>query len=461
MTLALATGCHLRLQGPTPGLAAPPPRLPGPPEADMTQAALPRTQTSPQGGVVVHTIQAPNTHRFSVRWVAPHAARGSGVAPIPADLLAEALGASLQERASQLGYRWQVEARADPLGLVLGVDAPDAQADAVVEAMHATLHDGPTESALHTAHASVLRTLQWADQGGLWPTHIYRQNALRYGPEHPLGQPLDQQVATLNGTTMAELKSMLATRVRTQDAHLIFASAMAPQDILQTSARLSWSTLPPPEPLPALPGPLPAPREMPVEVYLISLYPAVSMILDGAPVGPDLEAFEVVHAAWGLNWGRLFNAVRQDLGSAYAIQASYMPGPSSGETLVWAQLDPENLRDGVLEIRAQWTRLAQQGLSPQEIRRAATYLRGQAVAAADSAEAAASWSTQEVLRGRDPAQAALHLSRLDMLTPEVVNAVIRRHINPDRAHAVISFSRFGLVHGLGLGEVRHRAPRAL
>ncbi len=461
LALALTTGCHIRLQGPTAGLAARPPQLPGPPKVDATQAALPRTLSHPQGGVVVHAIQAPNTRSFSIRWVAPHAARGAGIPPIPVDLLAETLRASVQERAVLLGHSWKVVAWADSLGLVLGVHAPTAQADAVVTALHATLHDGPSESALQAARASVLRTLQWADQGDLRSTHTHRQNAMRYGPEHPLGQALDKQVAAVNDTSMAQIKSMIATRVRARGSHLIFASAMSPQDTLQASAQLSWSTLPPPGPPPTLPGPLPAPREMPVEVYLVSVYPVVSMILDGAPVGPDLEAFEVVHAAWGLRWGRLFNAVRQQMGSAYAIQATYMPGLNTGQTLVYAQLDPENLRDGVLEIRAQWTRLVQQGLSLQEIRRAVTYLRGQTVAAADSAASAAAWATQEVLRGRDPAQAARRLARLQALTPDVVNAVIRRHIDPDRAHAVISFSRFGLVHGVGLGDVRHRAPRAL
>ncbi|MCB9650526.1 MAG: insulinase family protein [Deltaproteobacteria bacterium] len=453
-------GCRAPLPPPTaPLVAVPVAELPGPPPAPPLEVRVPEVQTATRAdGLTVYAVRSEGDAQVSLRWLVPAAGEDLDEDPLLGRVAGAALAAEVRARAGLLpGQVWSRQA---PQALELGVDVPAAQGPRAVAALVAALEAGPSPAAVAAGRAEVLRTLRGEDGAEVLPGALRHLQALRYGPSHRLGEAPEDKAARLSDVTPAAVRAHVAARIRAAGATLVVAARDPAPLLAGLPTRLA---LAPPPALARPLGPAPPPARMPVRVSLDSYYPLVALMFDAPPAaGRDAEVFEVVNLALGDGLeSLLFRAVRTESGASYAVGSEYRPRVRDGALLIVANTSTEAVREVVTAVRATVTRVAQEGLQEEEIRRGVARLLVAAAAARATASGAAAWVVEERLRGRSPGGAAARLARLRSLDAAEVRAVLARTVDPARVVAVIAFSRFSLVDGVGLGDVKEAPLRHL
>ena len=154
---------------------------------------------------------------------------------------------------------------------------------------------------------------------------------------------------------------------------------------------------------------------------------------------PDRYALDVMTAILSGMAGRLFQAVRGELGLSYTLGASHVPGWDMGYLLVYAATKPEEQKQ-VLSILAQQLDLARsQGFTEEEVEQAKRYLIGLHRMDIQHLVGLAKRSSLDELYGLGFDAWRDYEKKINAVTVEEIEEAARRYLTlQDRAQVVVS-----------------------
>lgn len=129
---------------------------------------------------------------------------------------------------------------------------------------------------------------------------------------------------------------------------------------------------------------------------------------------------------------RLFQEIREKRGLVYSVYSSHNTYRSGGIFSISASAGPKNAEEVVSLIRAELARMADEGVSPDEVSRAKEHIKGGLLLSLEST------STRMIRLGRSELNIGRHIptaevtARIDAVTKEDVDAEARRLFAPGR-----------------------------
>ena len=250
--------------------------------------------------------------------------------------------------------------------------------------------------------------------------------------KHPYGQPVLGTVDTVRAITRHDLKTLWETAYRPCLCIVAGAGNLNHEALLELLARY----------FPGSDGQNEAPRvaepapAAPEEVSVGRESAQVHICL-GAPTFArnDPRRYAAILVSTALGGGmssRLFQRVREQLGLAYTVysfQSFYARGGLSG---VYMATRPEAADEAVDEVRAELARLAESGLSGEELDAIKNQTKGQVVLALESPSARLQRLAGVALYEEPYLKLDEVCARIDAVTEEEVAAVCRDHYAPGR-----------------------------
>ena len=160
-------------------------------------------------------------------------------------------------------------------------------------------------------------------------------------------------------------------------------------------------------------------------------------IKDDHPDYPALLAGNFILGGGGLS-SRLADRLRQKGGLSYTAMSMFQASPLDprADLLILAIYNPKNREKVVTGVDEELERLVRDGVTAAELDRAKTgYLQQQAVQRTSDPALAASLANDLYVGRTMQFQADLE-EKIKALTPEVVNAALRKHLDPKRLSTI-------------------------
>jgi len=129
---------------------------------------------------------------------------------------------------------------------------------------------------------------------------------------------------------------------------------------------------------------------------------------------------------------RLFQVVREDRGLAYSIYSTPSFFSDTGDLVISAGLDTDNLPKALALIMGELRRLAHAAPSPAELRRARDYVLGQLELGQESTDNQMNWVGEQWLGYRKVLSPAAVKRRLARVTAGEIRAAARDFFRPER-----------------------------
>ena len=250
--------------------------------------------------------------------------------------------------------------------------------------------------------------------------------------DHPYAEPVEGEPATVTAIETADLRKLVTERLARSNLIVGVAGDITAAELAPLLDR-AFGALPKE----------PAPRELPKVAGLdtgetvVVERPIPQSIAVFGHAGlrredPDWYAALILNYALGGGGftSRLMEEIREKRGLAYGVSTSLLPLDRAG--LIMGQVATENDRvsESVELIRAEWRRVAEQGLTPEETANAKAYLVGSFPISLDSTRriAATLVSIQENHLGIDYLDRRKAL--IEAVTPEDLRRVAQRLLDP-------------------------------
>ena len=129
---------------------------------------------------------------------------------------------------------------------------------------------------------------------------------------------------------------------------------------------------------------------------------------------------------------RLFQRVREELGLAYAIYSFQTSHADNGSHGVYVGTAPETAAEAVAAIREELTRVATDGLPPEEVQAGKNQLKGQVTLSLESVTARMYRAAATELYGEPFQSLDMVLAEIDRIDDDAVQAVCREFFPPER-----------------------------
>ncbi|HME82023.1 MAG TPA: pitrilysin family protein [Candidatus Eremiobacteraceae bacterium] len=129
---------------------------------------------------------------------------------------------------------------------------------------------------------------------------------------------------------------------------------------------------------------------------------------------------------------RLFHEIREKRGLAYSVYSSHNPYRNAGLMTISASTSPKNAREVVTLVREELSRMAQHGVTDDELTRAKQHVKGGLLLSLEST------STRMLRLGRSELNVGRHvpaqeiIERIDAATKEQVEALAATLFSPER-----------------------------
>lgn len=257
-------------------------------------------------------------------------------------------------------------------------------------------------------------------------------------PDHPLGRPITGTNKTLDGLNRNRLLSYLRNNYVANRTVLVAAGKIRHQQVIKATTRYA--------------------RHFQTGHALKS-----SMVLDGQDA-PKLKLFtkdtEQTQLALGIRTcsrhdtrrfalrllntilgenmsSRLFQLIREDRGLAYSIYSTPSFFEDTGDLVISAGLDTDNVPKTLRLIIQELRRLAQTPPSAAELRRARDYLLGQIDLGQESTENQMNWIGEQLIGYGQIFSPNEVKRRLGLVTPDEVRAVARDFFNSERLNLAL------------------------
>lgn len=380
-------------------------------------------------------------------WAAPDLAAGDDYAQgLVVDLLDKgtrrrdrfAIAEDLEGRGAQLSF-YNDGLRVGFAGRALTPDLPDVLA-LVAEQLHEPLLDADEFEKERTQAVAAVRRAMDSTAGQATGLLVRRL----YGPAHPnfVPEPADE-LARLEALTVEGVRAYHAAHVGADRLTVAFAGDLDPSVVAgAVRARLGDGPVHGLEPrFDADAAPAPPGRA--------ERFVADRSNLDvrmGHPVAlrRDDEEWLPVYAglfALGGNFSaRLMQTVRDEMGLTYGIGSSLhnVAVEHGGHWLIHATLSADRLEEGIAATRDVARRFVEEGVRPDELAAVQTTLAGQHVVGLATTGGLAARLLVTAERGFDLSHLDRYPDLVRALTPDGVNAAIRRHLDPERLHVTVA-----------------------
>ena len=265
-----------------------------------------------------------------------------------------------------------------------------------------------------------------------------REFAAMFYPDHPYARRADGTAESLADITRGDLIAQHGKVLARDRLHVSAVGDIDAEDLGELlDYLLGW--------LPETGAPLPdrAATVAQPGLTVIDFDGPQSVVLfghAGIPRDDDdfLTAFVMMEAFGGGRFGtRLMREVRVNRGLTYGIGA-YLVSRGFGET-VRGQFSTDNARVGeaIAAVRAEWARMAEEGLSAEELASIQTYLTGAYPLRFDGNGNIASILVGMQLQGMPADYMNFRNDLVDALTVEDIAAIAARVLDPEALHFVV------------------------
>lgn len=258
-----------------------------------------------------------------------------------------------------------------------------------------------------------------------------------YPEGHPNHPPTTETfIEAVNRTTVDDLRAFHRERYGPAGLILVAVGDLDPASLQAAAARAfaGWTGGSQPAMVPPA-APLAAPRD---ETVAMADKPSVSVIW-GQPTrlayrDADTLALRVATNILGSGFtGRLMASVRDREGLTYGIYAAVMNDTSTdGDWRIVANFAPELLAQGLSSTRRELDAWYRDGVSAEEVEREKSNYVGIFRVSLATTGGMAGALLASIQRGYDVSWPDELPRRIAALTPEQVNAAIRKHLQPDR-----------------------------
>jgi len=127
---------------------------------------------------------------------------------------------------------------------------------------------------------------------------------------------------------------------------------------------------------------------------------------------------------------RLFIEIRERRGLCYYIRASVNPYEQIGHLAIQAGIDKQRIDQAIPAITAELAKVAQHGVTAEELHRAKEYVKGKFVLSLEDSENVAGWLGKQALFQRKVKTDAERITEIEKVTRRAVEQVARQVLRP-------------------------------
>ena len=256
-----------------------------------------------------------------------------------------------------------------------------------------------------------------------------------YG-DHPLGRPIIGRAPVVRDTPVEAISAFHAKRY-VPGSVVIAAAGSVDHDAIVELAERTLADLRPGE---RSPTPTPAPAAPAASLrFQRKDTEQVHVCLGGLGVSRSDDrrfALRVLDSIFGgLSSSRLFQAVREERGLAYAVYSFAASFTDSGEVGLYVGTRPENLGEAMEVVAAELDRLRAGGVTEEELSRARENVKARLVLGLESPPARMSRLGGSILYGLPLLELDELVERIDAVTREQIAALVEELWAPERLSA--------------------------
>jgi zinc protease len=277
-------------------------------------------------------------------------------------------------------------------------------------------------------------------------------NRLAWG-DHPYGRPNDGTEASLTALTPDALRAAHGRGLARDRVHVAAVGDIDAETLAALLDELLGG-------LPEAEVPLPERAEfgLPGGVTVVDFDGPQAVIAFGQP-GIDRDdpeffaAFVMSEVLGGGRFGtRLMRALREERGLTYGVGIGLASRPFGDSVMGRFSTSNERAAEAVEIVRAEWARMAAEGLTAEELSAVQTYLTGAYPLRFDGNGRIASILASMQFEGLEPAYMTERNDLVRAVTPEQVQALAARLLDPERLHFVVVGRPEGLESGAAPGN---------
>lgn len=286
------------------------------------------------------------------------------------ELDSRAFQSALSERSISLSYR------ADEDALYGTLKALSAERDNAFGLLRLSLHEPRFDAeAISRMKAALVSQRQAGLSDPNWlASQAFEQIALS---GHPYGRPADGTLTSLDALTRDDLVAITKSRLMRDRLTLTVVGDITPSELASKLDEVFAD-------LPVAGGPVTLPPltvQGAGEVALISRQqPQTTLLIGTQGIARDdpmwFPALIMSYVLGGDFQSRLMEEIRVKRGLTYGISTALVPYKAGGVLYAMASSDNAKVADLLTQFRAEWQRMAKEGVTEAELQAAKTYLTG-------------------------------------------------------------------------------------
>lgn len=264
-------------------------------------------------------------------------------------------------------------------------------------------------------------------------------------PDHPYGRPVDGTAESVTAFTEADLRGQHARLFSRAQATVGIVGDIGPE----AAGRLVdtiLGKLPEGEALPAPEAAGPPPPG--TEVVTLDVPQSVAVFGHAGLAREDPDFFPAYVMNYVLGGGgfssRLVTEVREKRGLAYGVYSYLQDRDAADLYLGGVATTNERIAESLEVIRAEWARMAEEGVTEEELADAKTYLTGAFPLRFDSNAKIAGYLVFMQEEGLPPSYLDTRNDRIEAVTREDIARVAARVLKPDQLSIVVVGQPVGL-----------------
>ncbi|HYE80039.1 MAG TPA: pitrilysin family protein, partial [bacterium] len=264
-------------------------------------------------------------------------------------------------------------------------------------------------------------------------------NFAMYGPDSAYGRPPLGRPSVVQGLTVDDLKRVYRWAFHPQNLVVGVVGDIDPA-VVRDLAAGAFGAIPNTPLGDDYDGPAPTEFRAPTgfQRIVVNSDKAQTMSVIGLPgvklTDPDYPAVRVVNAVLGETWlSRLFDRLRGKEGLAYGTYSQIPAYPDAGAITAHIGTRPEMWEAAVAGLRREFTLIATEGMTAEELASALSYARGAADIAHAGMQQQASYLATNVARNLPPDFEWRVLDRMLATDLATANAAAAKYFKPDTA----------------------------
>ncbi|GGA94807.1 peptidase M16 [Allosediminivita pacifica] len=256
--------------------------------------------------------------------------------------------------------------------------------------------------------------------------------------DHPYGSPYIGSLESVAALTREDMQTALHNAIAQDRVYVSAAGDITPEELSQLMDDLLSD-------LPETGAPMPEDVDVQMQggETVVPFDTPQSTVVFGhegiARDDPDFFAAYVMnHILGGGGFeARLMQEVREKRGLTYGVYSYLVPKDHGPVYMGRVASANDRVGEAVQVIRDEWARMAEEGVTEEELERAKTYLTGAYPLRFDSNAAIAGILVGMQLDGLDPEYVLTRNDKVEALTVEDINRVAKRLLKPEALHFAI------------------------